>query len=939
MRLSELFHFAKIALPIENDVEIQGLARDSREVKPGYLFAAMDGYQGSGIDYVNEAVQNGAVAVLTNHPSLETSVPVYYVDHIREALALMSVGFYQPHPQHLAAVTGTNGKTSTVFFLRQIWEYAGHKSASLGTLGVQSEGYTHYSGMTTSASVTLNQELQAVAQTGVTHAALEASSHGLDQHRLDGLTFEATAFTNLTRDHLDYHKTMENYLKAKMRLFTDLTAEGGTVVLNADIPEFDRMDKTCRFHGLKVLSYGQNGQALRLVKQTLHEAGQDLTVNILGKTYDIKLPVAGAFQGMNILCALGLAIGTGIPAETAVQALQTIKAPDGRMELVGRTQEGASIFVDYAHTPDGLETALKSLRHHTQNKLHVLFGCGGNRDIGKRPIMGKIAGELADEVIVTDDNPRFEDAAEIRRQILSAVPQATEIDDRAVAIYTAISRLKAGDVLLLAGKGHEEGQLINGMMYTFNDRIQALLALKALKEKPLWTKQELQEATGGILPENIRAYGVSIDTRSLQPGDLFIALKGDKLDGHTYVEQALKKGAVAAIVDHPMVIPDSDKLLVVPDTGKALYQMATYAKNASKAIRIGITGSSGKTTSKEMLVRALSTQGKVHATAGNLNNEWGVPLTLARLPKDADYAVIEMGMNHAGELTRLSQLVEPKIVLITMIGSAHREFFKSEEEIAAAKSEIFSHMMPDGTAVLNADSPFFDFLKQKADSYGVHSILSFGQNSQADSRLIDMQTQAGRTIVQANVSGTLLTFTMNLCGLHFVQNALGVLAVVTAVQGDLSKAADGLSGMSAVKGRGAFIQTVYHGKALTVIDDAYNANPSSMAASLSVLGTQPGRKIAVLGDMLELGEFAETLHTNLADNLLEIQVDKVYAVGEMMKKLYEKLPQNRQGAWAEKASDILPALEKELQSGDTVLVKASNGIKLYEIVKVLTSGN
>ncbi len=936
MRLSELFQFAKISVPIQEDIDISGIARDSREIKPGFLFAALDGFQGNAIDYVDDAIKNGAAVILTNHPELAASVPVFYVDHIREALALMSVGFYQPHPEHLAAVTGTNGKTSTVFFLRQIWEHARHKSASLGTLGVQSNDYTHYSGMTTSASVTLNQELQALANTGVTHAALEASSHGLDQHRLNGLTFEATAFTNLTRDHLDYHKTMDNYLKAKMRLFIDLTVKGGTVVLNADIPEFPMMQKTCEVHGLTVLSYGVNGKDLKLVRQNLHEAGQDLTIEILGRSYDISLPVAGAFQGMNILCALGLAIGTGVDVETAVQTLQTIKAPDGRMELVGRTPEGASIFVDYAHTPDGLETALKSLRHHTKNKLHVLFGCGGNRDMGKRPIMGKIASDLADEVIVTDDNPRFEDAAQIRAQILSASPKAIEIDDRAVAIYTAVSRLKAGDVLLLAGKGHEDGQLVNGMTLTFNDRIQALLALKALSEKPLWTTRELQEATGSVLPENIQAYGVSIDSRTVQPGDLFIAVKGEKSDGHAYVEQALKKGAVAAVVDHPMVIADTDKLLVVEDTRKALYLLAEFAKNRSRAVRIGITGSSGKTTSKEMLIKALSNQGHVHATTGNLNNEWGVPLTLARMPEETDFAVIEMGMNHPGELTRLSALVEPNVAFITMIGSAHREFFKSEEDIATTKSEIFSHLLPGGTAVLNADSPFYDFLKQKAAQNGISTILSFGQNEKADSRLIKTDSINGRTTVHADVCGTCIQFSMNLTGLHFIQNALGVLAVVSALGKDLEKAVQGLSNMSAVKGRGAFVKSTFNGKAITVIDDAYNANPSSMAASIAVLGTCEGRKIAVLGDMLELGEFSETLHTNLVDNLLAIHVDKVYAVGSMMKKLYDKLPTDAQGAWTEKAVDLLPLLAKGLQSGDTVLVKASNGIKLYEIVKELT---
>ncbi len=935
MYLSQLFLLSNIPLKVQKDIDIKGLARDSRDVKPGFLFAAIDGQFGSGCQYIQEAIQNGACVILTNHPHLETSVPVYYINNIEEALSLICVHFYSPHPQHLAAVTGTNGKTSTVFFLRQIWEHAGYKSASLGTLGVQSENYMNYSGMTTSDNVTLNKDLQILAQTGVTHAALEASSHGLDQHRLSGLIFEATAFTNLTRDHLDYHKTMERYLKAKTHLFTELTKPNGYVVLNADIPEFETLNEICLSRGLKILSYGFKGKDLKLVKQKLHTTGQDLKLIVLGHSYHVTLPVAGAFQGMNMLCALGLAIGTGVPVQTALESLKTLKAPDGRMELVGQTQNGASIFVDYAHTPDGLETALKSLRQHTKNKLHVVFGCGGNRDKGKRPLMGEIAQKLADEIIITDDNPRFENPDEIRQQILIAAPKAIEVSNRASAILKAISHLKAGDVLLLAGKGHEEGQLINGKMYPFNDRIQVLLALKTLNESPLWTKEELYKATGCMPLEEVQAFGVSINTLFLRPGDIFIALNGHG-DGHKYVEQAFKKGAVLAIVNHPINIPDANKLLIVPDTLKALYDLASFAKKRSSAIRIGITGSSGKTTTKEMLAKALSSQGKVHATIGNLNNKLGVPLTLARLPKDADFAVFEMGMNHFGELTYLSELVEPKIVLITMIGLAHLEFFKSETEIAHAKAEIFSHVLPNGIAVLNADSPFFDFLKQEALKKGIRHILSFGEKKSATTHILKQETKNNQTTIKAQIADTVVSFTINSTGKHFIQNALSALTVVNALGGDLTKASTELSCFSIVNGRGNFIQCTHNHKTFTIIDDAYNANPSSMAASIQVLGAQSGRKIAVLGDMLELGDSAEILHINLIKNLLEIQVDKVYAVGIMMKKLYDNIPQKIQGAWAEKASDILPALENELLSGDTVLIKASNSMHFYEIVKKLT---
>lgn len=482
MLLSELIKVAKINHKITQDIEISGLAVDSRKVQKGDLFAVFTDSEETNLKYANNAIENGAVAILTGNFPLNVGIPVFSTSNPAQAFGLMNVAFYSPQPENLVAVTGTNGKTSTVSFVRQLWEYAGIKGASFGTLGIESKEFSEYTGWTTADGVTLNKDLNKVSSLGITHVAIEASSHGLSLDRMYGLKFKSSGFTNLTQDHLDYHGNMENYFQAKMKLFTDYTKDGGVAVVNADIPEFPKIKAICEEKKLKMISYGKKGEDLQLIEQNLHKTGQDLIIKVLGEKYNLNLDITGAFQAMNALCALGMVIGAGMEAKTAVEAMKCLKNPDGRMELVATTSKGASIFVDYAHTPDGIENALSSLRHHTKNKLWIAFGCGGNRDKTKRPIMGKFANDLADMVIVTDDNPRFEEASEIRKEIMISTPNAIEIGDREKAIRYAIENAQADDVVLLAGKGHEEGQIIKGEVLPFNDRLKVLEAIKKASE-------------------------------------------------------------------------------------------------------------------------------------------------------------------------------------------------------------------------------------------------------------------------------------------------------------------------------------------------------------------------------------------------------------------------------------------------------------------------
>lgn len=463
-------------------IEITGLTADSREVAPGHLFAAIAGVRADGARFIPDACRRGAAAVLVG-PQISGAatlgVPMIRVDNPRRALAVAAARFYARQPEIMAAVTGTNGKTSVASFLRQIWRRAGHAAASIGTVGVVVDGAMRALQHTTPDPVALHRLLRDLADEGVTHAAMEASSHGLAQYRIDGVQFSAAGFTNVSRDHLDYHETFNEYFAQKLRLFTQVLANGATAVVNADASHAATVVEAARKRGIACLTVGERGEALKLVSHDRADLGQALTVvDAQGDKHHVTLPLVGDFQTANALLAAGLAIATGIPAGEAMDALGTLEGAKGRLEKVGETSEGAAVFVDYAHTPDALKTVLRTLRPYTKRRLIVVFGAGGDRDQGKRPQMGKIASTLADIAIVTDDNPRSEDAAAIRAEILATAPQAIEIGDRRTAVAAGVRMLRAGDVLLVAGKGHEAGQIIGEEIIPFSDHEAVLAALE-----------------------------------------------------------------------------------------------------------------------------------------------------------------------------------------------------------------------------------------------------------------------------------------------------------------------------------------------------------------------------------------------------------------------------------------------------------------------------
>lgn len=453
----------------EGQAHVTGFAIDHRKIAPGNIFGAFQGTKVNGEDYIEAAIAAGAIAIVAR-PDAEVEGAAHIADHEpRRVFALMAARYYTPTPLHVAAVTGTNGKTSTAEMTRQLWRMAGLNSASIGTLGVTTADEQVKTGLTTPDIVTFLSNMSGLAREGVSHAIFEASSHGLSQYRTEGLPVEVGVFTNLSRDHLDYHGDMDSYFEAKMRLFDEVVDETGTAVIWADDTWSGAVINRAMDRGLNLFTVGEQGSALRLLSRTPTQLGQVLMIKAQGNTHRIALPLIGAYQAANIMCAAGVVLATGGTLEDVFDHMQRVQPVRGRLERAVITKVGAPVYVDYAHTPDGLRAAIDALRPHVKGQLITIFGAGGDRDKGKRPEMGKVAVELSDITIVTDDNPRSEDPAAIRADIMTGAKGAQEVGDRRAAIAKAIALAGADDIILLAGKGHEQGQIIGDRVIPFDD--------------------------------------------------------------------------------------------------------------------------------------------------------------------------------------------------------------------------------------------------------------------------------------------------------------------------------------------------------------------------------------------------------------------------------------------------------------------------------------
>ena len=687
------------------------------------------------------------------------------------------------------------------------------------------------------------------------------------------------------------------------------------------------------------------------------------------------MPLIGAYQAANALVAAGLVIATGGEIDLTLANLQRVAPVRGRLERAAITRTGAPVYVDYAHTPDGLEAAISALRPHAENRLITVFGAGGDRDTGKRPLMGEVATRLSDSAIVTDDNPRSEDPALIRRDVMAGAPGATEIGGRREAIAAAIAQAQAGDIVLIAGKGHEQGQIVGDRVLPLRRRhrragvrgMSGAFTLPSLRRTPgaatgfrgghpyggpglrrgdaigrrsmtapLWSAFDIAAAVDGEVHGCFKATGVAFDSREIGPGDLFIALKGESTDGHRFLDQVFARGAAGAITSEAC----EGAHVRVADTTVALNALGAAGRARMQGKVIGVTGSVGKTGTKEALFACLdrALPGQVHRSVKSYNNHTGVPLSLARMPADTKIGVFEMGMNHEGELAELTRLVRPHVAIVTAIAPAHSAYFTGEEAIADAKGEIFQGLEPGGIAIIPYDSPHRERLAAAARPHAA-KIITFGLDRNADVRVQDIVPMANGTLVSLILPDAELTFTIAPPGDHWVSNAMAVIAAVWAVGGDLAAAGVAFAEMPGLPGRGQrSTVAVGDGKAL-VIDESYNANPASMAATIKVLGEEKAeRRIAILGEMRELGAASAVYHADLAGPLRDAKVDFALLVGSEMTALANALEGRIDFAHVPDAGAALDSIGALLAPGDAILIKGSNAIGLSRLVEHLRSG-
>lgn len=951
--------------------EITAIAVDSRLAVPGCLFIARRGSQRDGGDFVQNALDNGAVAVLLDGvPAVglqsRPDVVVLLVSDARMAVGpLASAWFKQPSRQlKVLGVTGTNGKTTTCVLAAQLLNAAGHRAAAIGTLGVWTAQGVRPGTMTTPDALDLQRLLAELLGQGFSHVCLEVSSHALEQGRVEGVQFATAAWTNLSRDHLDYHLTMAAYATAKSKLFRQLLKTGTPAFVNADDDFAGQIWQEGRAQGWSMGQHPAAEHQLLGLKAT----AQGITFSLASKNrpdLTLQCPLIGMHNAENLVAAVLTCRALGVTDEVLAGATPTLRAPRGRLEPVANDL-GALVTVDYAHTPDALAKVLATLRPLVGQgrRLIALFGCGGDRDRGKRAEMGRCAATLADLVIVTSDNPRGEVALRIIEEIepgLKAVG-ALRLDklvpselkklasrtgylcevDREQAIRRAIHVLSAGDVLVIAGKGHETTQTIADQVLPFDDAEVAARWLQLHRQPQNATAigsgyafdgaMALAACGGKLLARGERlSTELCTDSRDQKKGSLFVALQGERFDGNDFIAQALQSGAAGVICTRGEAFAAAAKaagafLLQVPDTLLALQELTHAYRLRFSPLTIGITGSNGKTTTKELTGLALSPMGEVLITAGNFNNRIGVPLTIARMTQTQRAAVIEMGMSEPGEIARLTYMALPQLAVITSVGEAHLLGMGSLEAIIQEKFELARALPPHGTAILPADVPR---LRELAATLPCH-VLWFGKDPTADVRLrgevrVDGLTQN----FDVDVCGKIVSVQLPGIGVHLAQNTLAALAVAHVAGVDVHAAARELSRYVPV---GQRMLPSKIGNWL-VLEDCYNANPGSTRSALETLANLPHPQIALLGSMLELGVTEKALHRQMGEYASKLGIDRLIGVGDFAADYARGA--GSIAATAENPNDAAALVAAAFKSGGTILVKGSRGAKMERAVAAL----
>ena len=699
-----------------------GLSFNSLKCKKNNIFFAIKGNEKNGNRFVDQAIKNGAKTIISNQTFEGLKKNILYIKstNIRKSLSETAYYIYKNKPKNLIAVTGTNGKSSIADFYLQILKLNKKKVASIGTLGVNTGNYKKNVLNTTLDPIALSTYLEKIKKKKIENVILEASSHGLKQHRLDGLEFMTGIFTNLSHDHLDYHKNFNDYLKSKLYLFEKLLKKKSNIITDIEIPEYKNIKKIALKRKLNIDTISNKNSSLNIIYHKYFQDKQLNKIKYKNKVYKFQTSLVGKIQIKNILMAMLAAKNSGLNFNQIVSVIDKVKAVSGRLEKIGIIKNNSRVILDYAHTPDAMQTCLQNLKEQFKGKkISIVFGCGGNRDQSKRPMMGKIVSHYCDKIYLTDDNPRKENPKKIRSEIKASIDKSKlyEIPSRFNAIQRAIENLKTGEVLVVAGKGHENIQDYGNIKNFFSDKEIILKQIK-IKNKNLSRNLKLnilREVSGSnnfSLKTKIK--NASINSKEIKKNDIFFAIKGKNKNGNLFIKEAFIKGASLAVVNKVNKLKNISKQIKVKNTLKFLTNTSSILRENYSSKIIAITGSCGKTSLKELIGKTLKKISKVTYSPKSFNNKFGVPLSLFNLNKNDDFGIFEIGMDKKGEIDYLSKIIKPDVGVITNISYAHAKNFKNIKQIALAKSEIIHNVKDGGALVLNADDPFYNFHKKIA---------------------------------------------------------------------------------------------------------------------------------------------------------------------------------------------------------------------------------
>ena len=923
-----------------------GLCFNSTKCKKNNIYFAIKGNKIDGNKFINHAIKRGAKTIISSQKFKGIKNNILYIksSNVRKSLSEFAYKIYKNKPNNIIAVTGTNGKSSVADFYFQILRLNKRRVASIGTLGIKTQNYIKKVLNTTIDPISLSIVLNELKKSKINNVILEASSHGLKQNRLDGLKFKTGIFTNLSHDHLDYHKTFNDYLNSKLYLFNNLLKKNANIITDIEIPQYKRIEKIALKNKSRIETISNNNGNLEIISHEYKNEKQIVKIKYNKKIYKFETRLIGKIQIKNVLMAMLAATKSNLNFKKIIDIIKNLKPVRGRLEQIGNVKNNSKVILDYAHTPDALETSLKSLKEQFKyRKISIVFGCGGDRDKAKRPMMGKIANQYCDRVYLTDDNPRCENPKTIRNSIKKNINKSKicEISNRANAIKKAIFDLKTGDILIVAGKGHEKIQEYKEIKKLFSDQKQILKNI-SIKNKSLSSNFKLnilkELSNSSNISPKLKIKDASINSKEIKKDSIFFAIKGENKDGNLFVKEAFAKGASLAIVNNQK---KSKKKIVVKNTLKLLTQASSILRENLSSKIISITGSCGKTSLKELIARSLNKTSQVTCSPKSFNNKFGVPLSLFNLKKNDEFGIFEIGMDKKGEIDYLSKIIKPDVGVITNISYAHIKNFKSINQIALAKAEIINNIKEKGHLILNKDDKFYNLHKRIALKKNL-KILSFSLNNKsANINLNSISKMRSKYKISINIDKTKKYFYFNSIFENDLKNLLATITIISIFKDIKKLSIDIFDNHQKTNGRGDIVKVKLFKKFFYLVDESYNSNPLSLKSALKnfeMIKITNSKKHLILGDMLELGKHSKKLHIEIGKSINKTSLQNVNIVGKHVKWTFNNLNKYKRGIIIKRKSQIIDLIKNNLNNNDYLMIKGSYSTGLNSLTNQIKMG-